>query len=282
MGKDASNRARDYNGPSGAGRAPAAGGLVYTAVKALWPWGSDAGRRFVVLPVLAVLALFVAALPLDGPIARGVRSIHLGGDVRRELEAIQQYGQGVSLVIIATAVWLLDAGRRRRLLDLAAAAGVAALAVNAMKMLIGRPRPKFDDPQYFLGPWGAYPINEQVGVRHAWEFWRGISSDLWSMPSSHTVYAVVVTVFLSLLYPRLRPLVVALAFIVGLARVLLGAHYVSDVVVGAGLGFVIGWPAVRNEWGQRLLARVRPGRTRKAVVDVAKLVPAQPERCPSG
>ena len=59
------------------------------------------------------------------------------------------------------------------------------------------------------------------------------------MPSSHTAHAVVLGVFLARLYPPLKPMAVTLVVLVGVSRVLLGAHYPSDVVVGGAVAWVI-------------------------------------------
>lgn len=214
--------------------------------------GAAWARLLVVSGVLIGAGL--ALISSDGAISRavvGFQERSLGGDIRRELHALQQYGQGAVTLLVAWAIWLGDPGRRRRLLDWMAAAAVAGGAAFGLKMLIGRPRPKFDDPGHFLGPFGAYPIDERVGVRHAWEVWAGISSDLWSMPSSHTVFAAVMSVVLWTLYPRLKPLGVLMIVVVGTGRVVFGAHYVSDVLVGAGVGLLAATAAVRGCWGER-------------------------------
>jgi membrane-associated phospholipid phosphatase len=213
---------------------------------------------------VAMAVLFALLLPLDGPLSRALRSLQLSGDLRREVEALQQFGQGASAVLILVAIWLGDPANRRRLADFVAGYAFTALIVILAKGLIGRPRPKFDDPLYFLGPLGQYPIDRMsgghpVGVRHAWEVGSGISSDLWSMPSSHTAYAAATAVFVATLYPRLRPLMFALAAFVGVARVLTGAHYPTDVLVGGAIGVFAARLAVDGRWGQRLLERPRPG-----------------------
>jgi membrane-associated phospholipid phosphatase len=210
--------------------------------------------------------VFAALLPLDGRISTARRSIHLSGDVRREVEALQQFGQGASALLIVVTIWLIDPRNRRRLADLAAGYAFAALIVILAKGLIGRPRPKFEDPIYFLGPLGQYPINEvrngrSVGVHHAWDLGSGISSDLWSMPSSHTAYAVATALFVATLYPKLRTLMLALALFVGVARVLTGAHYPTDVLVGGAIGLFATQLALDGQWGQRLLAKLRPARS---------------------
>lgn len=106
-----------------------------------------------------------------------------------------------------------------------------------------------------LGPFGQYPIGgthgEAASVHHAWELWAGISSDLWSMPSTHTAFAAVSSAVLAVLYPRVWPLAVGLVVLVGATRVLSGAHYPSDVLVGGGLGWACGTMAASRYWGVR-------------------------------
>ncbi len=213
-------------------------------------------RMWTVALVLVVLAC--AVFPFDGLISDAAEWLrqHLGGDANRELEALQQYGQFGSMVAVSVGFVLLQPWRARRVLDLMAAAGLTWAVTISMKMLVGRPRPKFGEPGVFLGPWGRYLVSPEAGERHAWEFWGPISSDLWSMPSSHTAFAMMFSVFLGSLAPRLRPLLWILAAIVGLGRLMFGGHYPSDVLVGAAVGWVCGWLVVRHSAGVRGLDRV--------------------------
>lgn len=203
------------------------------------------------------LALASLALLIDAPVAtfcqrfqpRG--DLRLGGDVRRTLEWLQQFGDVATCLICALCIWLLDPARRRDLpRALIALLGVWGV-VQAAKMLAGRPRPRvvFGDPKpgfdaavQFTLPWQQYPLPrpDPQGIttyvmHHAWDL--GIGSDLWSFPSSHTSAATALAVILSRLYPPLRPLVWSLVACVGLSRVLLGAHFPSDVIAGAALGY---------------------------------------------
>lgn len=173
--------------------------------------------------------------------ARGARaSLPIGGDIRRELEALQQFGQGGMTVLVALAIWLLDPPNRRRLLDWLGAVGAAAVLSFGLKMLLGRPRPVLDEPDLLLGPLGMHPLPTDDGpvVTHAWAFWQEGAEKLWSMPSSHTVYAVVAAATLAGWYPRLRWLMVVMVGLVGCSRVAFGAHYPSDVAAGVAVGLM--------------------------------------------
>lgn len=209
--------------------------------------------KHAILSLCGFVLLVIVLQPLDGDISRWARGLPIGGDLRRELSALQQFGQGSVSALGALMIALAVPTRSRRLLDWGAAALVTGVIVQSMKMLLGRPRPKFDDPMTMLGPFNTYPIDENVGERHAWEIGSGISSDLWSMPSSHTAYAVVMAVFVSAMFPRLRGLMIAMAVLVGVCRVLFGAHYPTDVLVGAGVAWVISRWAIDGYVGVRSL-----------------------------
>lgn len=253
--------ARDYN----RGLTPpvrwlhAIAAALRTALAPALGWLNTPGQRFwrwpILLGTLGVLILW----QYDAAVAEWARNLRLGGDFRRELEALQQFGGLGSLVLVAVLVWTLTPANRRRLADLAAAAAATGLATYIGKILIGRPRPRMHetyDAGVILAPTGVHPFPPPLGPRHAWEFWQPIGSDFWSFPSSHTSAAVALAVFLAVLYPRARWVWITLVAVVALARVLFGAHYPSDVVAGAALGVIVAVPIVTS----RVASRRFPGR----------------------
>jgi len=183
-----------------------------------------------------------AVMPFDPLITRAVSSITLGGDVKREMEFLQQFGAITSCLIIACVIWLLDPARRKDLPRAALACIASAAVVFVLKSLVGRARPRLREPWHFAFPWEQYTIargdRPPVSV-YAWEFWRGGVSDIWSLPSGHTASAFALASVLSRLYPALMPLVLPIACLVGICRVVLGAHYPSDVIIGGALGWCI-------------------------------------------
>ncbi len=216
----------------------------------VWVWLFHTPRRRWAVPLALAPIAFLIVYPFDGLIHIAATSLTrslLRGDIIRELEAWQQFGAVGSLIFVSAAVCLLDRPRARKLLDLYAASLVGLALYSILKLSIGRPRPKFDDPSTILGPWSAYPLGPGKGVRHAWES----GAELWSLPSSHTIAAVILAWFLARMYPALWPLCLAAAGVVGCARVLLNAHWASDVIAGALIGLAIARAAIDGWWGVR-------------------------------
>jgi len=235
------------------------GGWVWDRFSPLTSWATAERRRVWAVPLVVAVIGTLVLIPIDGWVQSQIRTIHLGGDVRRELEALQQYGQLSVSVIIAVVIVLLDPRRARRLLDWGLALGITAGLGLILKMTLGRPRPVHGESMTFLGPIGARPLPNGEGgeaVVRPIEFWADGVSTLWSMPSSHTAAAAVMSVFLGMMYPKLRALVAVLVGVVALGRIMTGAHYPSDVLAGACLGAAVTGLVVGGGWGVRLVDRV--------------------------
>ncbi|MDP2688949.1 MAG: phosphatase PAP2 family protein [Deltaproteobacteria bacterium] len=124
-------------------------------------------------------------------------------------------------VIIVAAALILVFGRRQDrvgLFILVAVVGTSDLTCNAFKHLFMRIRPchALEGVRLLVGCGGAY-----------------------SMPSGHATNIFAAMVFLSLRYKKVSPFFLAIASVVAYSRVYVGAHYPSDVVVGAALGTAI-------------------------------------------
>ena len=71
-------------------------------------------------------------------------------------------------------------------------------------------------------------------------------SDRYSLPSGHTASAFLMATVLAASFPLWAPLLFLWAILVGASRLLLGVHYLSDLVAGALLGggcalWALGW-----------------------------------------
>lgn len=89
---------------------------------------------------------------------------------------------------------------------------------KVLKVIIGRARPIFADPTLFN------MFSE--------------SSEFNSMPSGHTAVCFAALVMFGMLFPRIKWATWTLAIIVGASRVYIGAHWVSDVILGAFIGML--------------------------------------------
>jgi undecaprenyl-diphosphatase len=68
--------------------------------------------------------------------------------------------------------------------------------------------------------------------------------DQFSFPSGHTITAFAVAISLGAFYPALLAGLLFCAASVAASRILLGMHYLSDVIAGAGIGGLLGYAAV--------------------------------------
>lgn len=113
-----------------------------------------------------------------------------------------------------------DAARYAAIIASALATAVGILIFRTVKKLVGRKRPCEIEP-------------------HCWA--TLLPPDRFSFPSGHSITAFAIAVSLGLFYPVIFPVLLFFAFSIALSRILLGMHFLSDVVVGALLGVVLGY-----------------------------------------
>lgn len=102
-----------------------------------------------------------------------------------------------------------------------------------LKWAVGRKR-----PVKIAAPFGFHPFaNGLAGLIHA-------ESGL-SFPSGHASLAFASATCLAAILPRWGAAFFLIACMVAAERVLENAHYLSDIVAGAGLGMLCGWLALR-------------------------------------
>ena len=138
-------------------------------------------------------------------------------------ELIQQTGTLLAIVLVAAG--LVVTGRYRAAGAAALAGFDAWLASSGLKEIVERPRPR-------LASLGRVP--REVADGFSW-------------PSSHAAIAAALATVLLMTIARGRVgrgLVIAVAVLVAVGRVYLGAHWGLDVIGGAALGVLAGYVAV--------------------------------------
>jgi membrane-associated phospholipid phosphatase len=114
--------------------------------------------------------------------------------------------------------WLGDGPRLRGASTVIALTVLTAmLIVTLIKFVVRRQRP--------------HPPGEFVTFHY----------DKYSFPSGHSVRLAALAVSISFFYPPLGWLLASIALSVAVARVAVGIHYVSDIVVGLSLGVLVAW-----------------------------------------
>src|SRR5260370_11732344 len=68
--------------------------------------------------------------------------------------------------------------------------------------------------------------------------------DQFSFPSGHSITAFAVAVPLSYYFPATAPVLLALAVSVAFSRIILGVHFLTDVIAGSIIGSLLGYLAV--------------------------------------
>lgn len=220
----------------------------------------DPGGRYGLRITLVAIAIVLVAVPfssltfqvladgpitrLDGQVANRLNQwVHESTVAVEVLEAISWLGRPVWFYVLigATCVYLWQHGRRKRLMIFLVVTSLGGGIVDSVvKILVDRPRPVVD-----------HPVATAFGK---------------SFPSGHSMsslvcYGALMLVFLPVFRSRSarRAVVVATSLLVlaiGCSRLLLGVHFVSDVVGGYVLGaaWLVGAVAAFEIW------RVETGR----------------------
>jgi len=117
-----------------------------------------------------------------------------------------------------------DAMRFRAIEAAACAVTCGILLFHKVKHMVRRTRPRDIEP-------------------HCWA--HIVTRDRFSFPSGHSTTAFAVAVALGSFYPEIMPVLLVLAANVAVSRVIVGMHFLSDVLVGSGMGALLGYAAFR-------------------------------------
>ena len=238
----------------------------FKASRVLPPW-----RRLAFGGVAGIALVALAMQFLDARSLTFVRTLPTGlVDTFNEITDFGQSGWFLVplaiLIVLAAALATPAAGRIGSLVlaslavrfgYLFLAIAVPGLFVTIVKRLIGRVRPSDVGPFAYM-PWS----------------WR---NEYASLPSGHSTTAFAAAVAIAALWPKARIPMLVYAAVIALSRVIITAHFVSDVVAAA---FVGGFGAilVRNWYASRGLAfvpefdgsvRAKPGPSWRRIKQVA-------------
>jgi undecaprenyl-diphosphatase len=234
-----------------------------------------APARLLVAAGLALAGIALVILWLDIPISNAVRRLPLW--IISAFDTLTDFGKsgwilfptGLTLLTLALLIprslprlqRLVVVSLALRIAFVFAAVAIPGLFVTIIKRLIGRARP-FVEPDggaFVLAPFG----------------WQ---ADYASIPSGHGTTAFAAAVAIGAVWPRTLPLVWLYAVLIAASRVVVTAHYPSDLVASAFFG-ILGALLVRHTFAVRRLGfvvdpkgkvRTLPGPSLRHLMDVAR------------
>ncbi|MHA2501379.1 MAG: phosphatase PAP2 family protein [Candidatus Kariarchaeaceae archaeon] len=111
---------------------------------------------------------------------------------------------------IGLGIWYaVDPNHRHEAYSMFIITTIMTIAVFLAKILVKRPRPEFKDDRYF-----------------------SVSFDVFSFPSGHATRAAYVSILMPLYAPELALLWYIWSLLMIVSRLVLGVHYISDIIAG--------------------------------------------------
>lgn len=157
--------------------------------------------------------------------------------------AITFIGSGVIVAFIATLLFLWKKNKRKWILPLWISFVISALTGFILKIIIQRAR-----------PFQAGLIQLISSLQESYSSWD------FSFPSFHSMFAFCALPILSLQFPKLKKFWIAFAVLVAFSRIYLGLHFVSDVIAGGAIGYLIGIIIVKaekeNRFGEKIYNKI--------------------------
>lgn len=186
-------------------------------------------KERVVFAGIAFVFIIFIIFGLDSEIVRGISFLRTS--------LLNDFFVGISFVSSLAVIFifftLLFAKKERRkwILPLWFTMLISVIISFILKVSVQRMRP------YQMGLISILPGFESL-AHTVWNF---------SFPSFQTMLVFSVVPFLSKEFPRIRYLWIILAVTVALSRVYLGLHFLSDVIIGGLMGYLIGTVVIKSE-----------------------------------
>jgi membrane-associated phospholipid phosphatase len=199
---------------------------------------------------LIFILLGIAALVIDRRLAHFIYD-HVNARFHKRLDSITHYAKAghwlaaAILALIVAAIFhhfdLLNQEAEMMIsysIAFIASLMVGSAVLHVIKLVLGRRRPR-DDME--MGLYGFVPF--------------AFNTDYNSFPSGHALTICCVAVIFTCVWPMLWPVWFSVAALLAVTRALLTAHFLSDVLIGAGIGLIaarevllLGFPGFAPGW----------------------------------
>ena len=190
------------------------------------------------------------ALTIDRQLAHFIYD-HVSARAHKALDSITHYAKAGHWLAAAILALIVAAGMRRfgvlaeestqlisYSLAFIASLTMGSAILHVIKLVLGRRRPR-DDME--MGLYGFRPL--------------AFNLDYNSFPSGHALTICCVAVIFTCVWPDWWPIWFSVAALLGVTRALLTAHFLSDVLIGGGIGLIaarevlqLGFPGFSPGW----------------------------------
>ena len=150
----------------------------------------------------------------------------------------------IIIFFVLTSLFLWSEKKRRWIFPLWMSLGISVIVAFILKVTVQRPRP------FQLGIVSLLPRLQEASFS-TWNF---------SFPSFQSMLPFCAIPILSEQFPRLKKFWIAFAVLVAFSRVYFGLHFVSDVISGGLIGYLIGVIVLKgekeNKFGQKIYDKI--------------------------
>jgi membrane-associated phospholipid phosphatase len=185
-------------------------------------------RKIWIALILVALLALIAAFFLDQAVAAWINA-HSSLELKRVMRIVSRVGDWPAHVIagvigIAITFAVGSKAWMRIFLAMLVALALAGVTARAIKIATGRARPSVKTEAHWKGP--------------------QLSSKYHAFPSGHTASSTAFFVALFLARKKIGAPLLLIPILIALSRMILGAHYLSDVTLAAIIGVICAFLAV--------------------------------------
>lgn len=200
-------------------------------------------KRGIIIFTLILLSILIS-LYFDSYIVKGVSLIRIEflNDIFMGLTFASS---GIIIFFILTSLFLWREHKRRWILPLWFTLGISALVSFLLKVIVQRSRP------FQLAIVSTLPVLAK-NSHLTWNL---------SFPSFQAMLAFCAIPILSKEFPRLKYVWILFASLIAFSRVYFGLHFLSDVIAGGLIGYLIGAIIIKiekeNKFGEEVYGKVK-------------------------
>lgn len=195
-------------------------------------------KKKIVLGILFVLVILLSFY-FDAEIVRGIFLIR--GDFLNDVfMGITFVSSSVIIFFFLTSLFLWKEHKRKWILPLWISLGLSVGISFLLKFFVKRLRP------FQLGIVSVMPVLEKAS-HVIWNF---------SFPSFHAMLGFCAVPILSKEFPKFKYVWIGFASLIAFSRIYFGLHFLSDVLVGGAIGYLIGFGILKLEREKKIFERV--------------------------